>query len=86
MGAFLEAVEEATGQTVVLYIGDDFEGHYRVRDQLDRPIWHRGILIRPDVDGWWIWQVQGHASIDGIEGGADLNVMRGEEPPEALQR
>lgn len=54
-----------------------------MRDQLDRPIWHRRVLIRPDVDDWWIWQVQGHASIDGIAGGADLNVMRGEEPPGA---
>ncbi len=80
LGAFLDAVESATEQTVVLYVGDDFEGEYHLRDELDRPIWHRRVLIRPDVDGWWIWQVQGHASIDGIDGGADLNVMRGSRP------
>lgn len=63
--------------------GDDFEGHFRMRDELARPIWHRRILIRPDVDGWWIWQVQDHASIDGIEGSADLNVLpvRNLQPP-----
>lgn len=79
---FLEEVEEATGQPVVLYIGNDFEDHYRIHDDLDRPIWHRRILRRPDVDGWWIWQAHDNASIDGIDGGADLNVMRGDLPPE----
>jgi lysozyme len=78
--AFLDQVESATGQTVVLYIGDDFEGRYHIRDELARPIWHRRVLIRPDVDGWWIWQVHGYASVDGIEGDADLNVMRGDHP------
>jgi lysozyme len=82
LGAFLDAVESATGETVVLYVGDDFEGEYHLRDELDRPIWHRRVLLRPDVEGWWIWQVQGYASIDGIDGGADLNVMRGERPQE----
>jgi len=76
LGTFLEAVEAATEQTVVLYVGDDFEGEYHLRDDLDRPFWHRRVLLRPDVDGWWIWQVQGNAAIDGIDGGADLNVMR----------
>lgn len=80
--AFLTKVEAATGHPVVLYVGDDFEGRYHLRDGLDRPIWHRRILRRPDVADWWIWQVQGHARVDGIEGGADLDVMRGDVPPE----
>jgi lysozyme len=80
LGAFLEQVESATGQTVVLYVGDDFEGRYHLRDEMDRPIWHRRVLIRPDVDGWWIWQVHGYASVDGIDGDADLDVMRGDHP------
>lgn len=81
VGAFLDAVESATGHTVVLYVGDDFEAEYRgFRDELRRPIWHRRVLIRPEFDDWWIWQVQGHASVDGITGDADLNVMRGTDP------
>jgi lysozyme len=80
LGAFLEQVENATGQTVVLYVGDDFEGRYHIRDELDRPVWHRRLLIRPNVAGWWIWQVQGNASVDGIDGGTDLNVMRRDHP------
>lgn len=82
VATFLDEVEEATGQAVVLYIGSDFEGHYSIEEELDRPIWHRRILRRPDVDGWWIWQAHDSASIDGIDGGADLNVMRGNRPPE----
>lgn len=74
--AFLEPVEEATGQRTVLYVGDDFESVYPVRQALDRPLWHRRILWRADVDGWWIWQFTGWAQVDGISGPADLNVMR----------
>jgi hypothetical protein len=33
-----EQVESGTGQTVVLYIGDDFEGPYHIRDELDGPL------------------------------------------------
>lgn len=79
LGTFLDMVEAASGETVVLYIGDDFESHYGMREQLERPIWHRRVLIRPDVEDWWIWQIHGYASVDGIDGGVDLNIMR--EPP-----
>jgi lysozyme len=78
---FIDAVEAATGRTVVLYVGDDFESAYGLRDGLDRPIWHRRILLRPDLDGWWIWQVYDRSAIDGIDGDVDLDVMRGTEPP-----
>jgi len=74
--AFLDRVEAATGRPVVMYVGDDFEDAYHLRHRGDRPVWYRRILRRPDTDDWWIWQVQGHAAIDGINGGADLDVMR----------
>jgi lysozyme len=78
--AFIVEVEASTGQPVVLYVGPDFDGRYRLRDELDRPFWHRRIMRRPDVAGWWIWQFTYRASVDGIEGGADLNIMRGDPP------
>lgn len=61
---------------VVLYVGDDFERAYPVREQLDRPLWHHRFLLRPDLDGWFIWQLHGYARVDGIDGGVDLDVMR----------
>jgi lysozyme len=80
LDTFLDRVEEATGQRVVVYVGADFEGRYQVRDDLDRPLWHRRVLRRPDVEGWWIWQAYDRASVDGIHGAVDLNIMRGRGP------
>lgn len=76
LGEFIDIVSAETGQWLVQYTGDDFEKHYTIRDDLDLAIWHRRTMFRADVDDWWIWQVSGWAAIDGIEGQADLNVMR----------
>ncbi len=76
LAAFLALVEEATGHEVILYVGDDFEGRYPVRRQLDRPIWHPRFLRRPNVDRWVIWQVMGFAHVDGIDGSVDLDIGR----------
>lgn len=78
--AFLRDVEAGTGQEVVLYVGADFEERYGLRDELARPLWHRRILRRPGFDGWWMWQFTYRAEVDGIDGGVDLNVMRGDRP------
>jgi lysozyme len=84
VGAFIDLVEEATGVPVVLYVGADFEGRYDLRDDLrddlDRPIWHRRLHVRPDVDGWWLWQAHDRADVAGIDGGVDLDVMRPADP------
>jgi lysozyme len=74
--AFLERVESVTGQDAVLYLLDDFEQTYRIRDAVEREHWERRILFRPTVKGWWMWQVHARAAVDGIDGPADLNVMR----------
>lgn len=78
--AFLMLVEQGSGRTAVLYVGDDFEHRYRVRASLGRPLWHRRFLRRPDVEGWVVWQVQGFAEVDGVRGGVDLNVFRANFP------
>ncbi len=77
---FLELVEEATAQQVIVYLGDDFERRYQVRRSLQRPLWHRRILLRPDVGGWVVWQVMGRARVEGIDGDVDLDVMRALTP------
>ncbi|HEV7720895.1 MAG TPA: GH25 family lysozyme [Iamia sp.] len=76
--AFVDAVEEETGETVLLYVLDDWEDRYPSRDlgDRDRPLWHRRIgPLRPGGD-WTLWQYTGIARVDGIDGGVDLNVMR----------
>jgi lysozyme len=75
--AFLHVVEEAWGREVVLYVGDDFEAVYPVQERRDHPLWLRRFLLRPSVDGWLIWQLHGHAHVEGIASGVDLDVMRG---------
>lgn len=80
LDAFLRLMEEAWRADVVLYVGDDFDARYGVRRRLDRLLWHRRFLLRPDVDRWLIWQVHGYADVDGVAGGVDLNVGRQEKP------
>lgn len=75
LGRFLLLVEDAWGQDVVLYVGDDFEEAYPGREELGRPLWLRRFLLRP-AGQWWIWQLHGRARVDGVEGGVDLDVMR----------
>ena len=73
---FLNLVEEAWGSEGVLYLGNDFESLYEVRDAFDRPLWLRRFLLRPDTEGWVIWQLHGYARVDGVNTGVDLDVMR----------
>jgi lysozyme len=76
LGTFADTVEAAWARPLVLYIGDDWEREYPTRERLDRPLWHRRFLRRPNVDGWSIWQIHGYAKVEGIIGGVDLNIMR----------
>jgi lysozyme len=76
--AFVDAVEDETGETVLLYVLDDWEDLYPSRDldDVDRRLWHRRVgPFRPGGD-WTVWQYTGIARVDGIDGGVDLNVMR----------
>jgi lysozyme len=72
---FLSLVEGSTGPLVVLYVGDEFEDAYPVRDTLPNPLWIRRLFRRPNVD-WLVWQVEGYARVDGIDGRVDLDVMK----------
>jgi lysozyme len=73
---FLRIAEDAWNKEVILYVGSDFESRYPVQNQLDRPLWLRRFLLRPENDRWRIWQLHGYARVDGIQGGVDLDVMR----------
>lgn len=73
---FLAIVEGAWDREVIVYVRDDWNDRYPVRDELDRPLWHFRFLRRPNVDGWVIWQIHGFAHVKGVSGGVDLNIMR----------
>ncbi|MEY2421771.1 MAG: lysozyme [Acidimicrobiaceae bacterium] len=75
LNAFLNRVEASTGKATILYVGDDFQSRYPVRDNYRRPLWLLNFLRRPS-ENWTIWQVDGWARVDGISGSVDLDVMR----------
>lgn len=79
---YLELVESQMMREVVLYVGNEFEERYGVKQEFDRPLWELRFLRRPSVAGWVIWQVMGLAHVDGIDGDVDLNVMRHSSRPE----
>lgn len=74
---FLFLVEDAWGEEALLYVGDDWEERYPGRERMGRPLWLRRFLLRPSAEAWWVWQLHGRAHVDGVEGGVDLDVMRG---------
>ncbi|GAB2774934.1 hypothetical protein GCM10027020_30070 [Nocardioides salsibiostraticola] len=74
--AFLEVVEQATGQRVVVYSFPDFEERYGFADDLDRRQWVRRLGDQPPGRKWWLWQRSQTASVSGVDGPVDLNVLR----------
>jgi len=75
LAAFLEMVEGRTGQRSLLYVGRDFQDRYPIRSRYGRRLWVRHFLLRPSED-WLVWQVDGFAHVDGIDGRVDLDLMR----------
>lgn len=73
---FVRLVERASGRELLLYVGNDFEARYPTKEVFDRPLWQLRFLLRPDVEGWVVWQVTGFAHVEGIAGDVDLDVMR----------
>jgi lysozyme len=71
---FLTTVEAAWHRPVLLYLGDDFDAEYRIRDHVDRRLWQPSFLRRPGGDDWVIWQVSGFARVAGVSGRVDLDV------------
>ncbi len=77
LDVFLEQVEQRWERETVLYVGNDWREAYPLGERESRPLWLRRFLLRPSA-AWAIWQLHGYASVHGIEGGVDLNVMRGD--------
>jgi lysozyme len=73
--AFVARVEEATGDEVLLYVGQDFADRYGSRSTYDGPRWIQRFWQRPSED-WAVWQVTYFAHVEGIEGLVDLDIGR----------
>ena len=73
--AFLGPVEKAWGRPVVLYTIDNLDGQYGVRAAFGRPAWVRSLGVRPG-GRWRLWQASNRATVAGIDGRVDLNVLR----------
>lgn len=73
---FVTAVEAGWTRQVLLYVGDDFEAKYRLRDHIDRSLWGQGFLRRPSGNDWALWQASGFSRVAGISGRVDLDVAR----------
>lgn len=71
---YVEAVEKALGQRVLLYVGDDFADRY-FRDLGGREQWVPRLLRRPGGE-WRVWQASAWARVDGVDGPVDLDVRR----------
>jgi len=76
LGNFLRIVESSIGKLAVLYVSNDFEDEFGISASFRRPQWRLRFLLRPDRKDWLIWQVGGFASIEGIEGKVDLDIMK----------
>lgn len=74
--AFLDVLEAETHRRAVVYAYPDLEAQYRIAEALDRRQWVRRIGATPPERDWWIWQRDDAATVDGIDGPADVNLMR----------
>lgn len=73
---FLDAVERATGREPVVYLYPEFEAAYGFADELGGyRQWVRNLDGRPRRD-WWMWQRSATATVAGVRGPADVNVLR----------
>lgn len=73
---FVAEVERRTGTRVVVYTHPDFDARYEFVDDLDRRRWVRRPGDVPPPGDWWLWQRSDVASVAGVDGPVDLDVMR----------
>jgi len=82
--AFLDLVENRTGQPTLLYMTKEFDDAYQVSTQFDRPLWLRRIIFEPRFGArpWTVWQASNFRRLNGIRGRVDWNVTRLTWPPQ----
>jgi lysozyme len=78
LSTFVDTVERATGQEVVIYVMPNFEKRYPIGATVPRDRWERKLFRRPPSKDWTVWQVSAKAKVAGIGEAVDLDVWRGE--------
>lgn len=73
---FRTIVEDAWDRPLLVYARGSFTSEYSIAAVSNRPQWVTHFFLRPPEDSWTMWQVHYFASIDGIEGKVDLDVLR----------
>lgn len=73
---FIRIAEKGTGRTVVVYAFPSLEKRYDVAAALERPLWVRRLGDREPAGNWMVWQKSQTATVAGIDGGVDLDLMR----------
>jgi lysozyme len=76
IAAFVQTVEAATGQSVILYVPEPFYTKYLKEPGPNRRLWARSIWRSPSYAGkWTLWQYHQRGKVDGVSGDVDLNVI-----------
>lgn len=78
---FLNIVEAATGEPLLVYRLEGFEGTNAVPSLsqpslttgASRPRWVRSLFRRPGTD-WLVWQFHHRGAVNGVDGPVDINV------------
>ncbi len=85
ISAFVARVEQATGQSVILYTPEEFYKAYLKGEALNRRLWARSIWRSPSyAKDWSLWQYHQRGLVEGIEGDVDLNVVAQKTKLDAL--
>ena len=81
---FLNLVERQTGKPVLLYLTEEFDKAFGVSRALNRPLWLRRIVLKPNFGSrpWTLWQASNFRRLKGIDGRVDWNVARLTWPPQ----
>lgn len=85
IAAFVQAVEAATGQSVILYAPEPFFTKYLKELGPNRRLWARSIWRSPSYTGkWTLWQYHQRGRVEGVSGDVDLNVVAADVALETL--
>lgn len=73
---FRNVVEDAWDRPLLVYARGSFTSEYSIAALADHPRWVTNFFLRPPDEDWMMWQVHYFATVNGIDGKVDLDVLR----------